>query len=179
MKTLIRLAVVAGCLGVALIAAPQYTPNNLPYNYGNNKLGICYNSTLNNWINILPTSANTTAYPIQCDQNGNMTVPTGSSLPLAGGTLNTNAAIAFQGTGAATTLANLKGVTAITPTVTTDLATFNGTAGQLQDSGIPSATVATVGTPTVGHASCIKSTGPVVIGYCSSVVASDGTCTCN
>jgi hypothetical protein len=61
--------------------------------------------------------------------------------------------------------------------------------GELSSSGfefgggvtISSSTVVPqVGTPTVGHASCIKSAGPpVVIGYCSSVVASDGTCTCN
>ncbi|MGP8259586.1 MAG: hypothetical protein ACLQM6_06485 [Acidobacteriaceae bacterium] len=36
------------------------------------------------------------------------------------------------------------------------------------------------GTPTVNHAACIKSAGPpVTIGYCSTVVASDGSCTCN
>jgi hypothetical protein len=37
-----------------------------------------------------------------------------------------------------------------------------------------------VGTPTLNHAACIKATGPpVIIGYCSTVVASDGSCTCN
>lgn len=37
-----------------------------------------------------------------------------------------------------------------------------------------------VGTPTISHSTCVKSAGPpVVIGYCSTVVASDGTCTCN
>lgn len=36
-----------------------------------------------------------------------------------------------------------------------------------------------VGTPTVNHAACIKAAGPpVVIGYCSTVVSSTGTCTC-
>ncbi len=39
---------------------------------------------------------------------------------------------------------------------------------------------ASVGTPTVGKAACIKSAGPpVVIGYCSTVVDSAGDCTCN
>ena len=37
-----------------------------------------------------------------------------------------------------------------------------------------------VGTPTAGYAACIKAAGPpVVIGYCSTVVGSGGTCTCN
>lgn len=36
-----------------------------------------------------------------------------------------------------------------------------------------------VGTPTVNHAACIKAAGPpVIIGYCSTVVSSTGTCTC-
>lgn len=37
-----------------------------------------------------------------------------------------------------------------------------------------------VGTPTVGHAACIKAAGPpVVIGFCSTVVSTSGSCTCN
>jgi hypothetical protein len=37
-----------------------------------------------------------------------------------------------------------------------------------------------VGHPTVGNASCIKSSGPpIVIGYCSTAVSSSGSCTCN
>jgi hypothetical protein len=39
--------------------------------------------------------------------------------------------------------------------------------------------VPVVGSPTVGHAACIKSAGPpIVIGYCSTTPTS-GTCTCN
>jgi hypothetical protein len=34
-------------------------------------------------------------------------------------------------------------------------------------------------TPTAGQAACIKSTAPVVIGYCSTVVSALGACTCN
>jgi len=49
--------------------------------------------------------------------------------------------------------------------------------------GAPIATanaIPTVGTPTVGHGSCIKAAGPpVLLGYCSTVMASDGSCTCN
>ena len=38
----------------------------------------------------------------------------------------------------------------------------------------------TTGTPTAGHAACIKSAGPpVVIGSCSTAIDSGGTCTCN
>jgi len=37
-----------------------------------------------------------------------------------------------------------------------------------------------VGTPTAGQAACIKLAGPpVIIGYCSTVVSSSGSCTCN
>jgi hypothetical protein len=40
--------------------------------------------------------------------------------------------------------------------------------------------IPTVGTPPVGHAVCVKSAGPpVALGYCSSLVANDGSCTCN
>jgi hypothetical protein len=48
------------------------------------------------------------------------------------------------------------------------------------DSGIATSAVPQVGTPTVNSAACIKAAGPpVVIGYCSTVVSSTGTCTCN
>ena len=46
-----------------------------------------------------------------------------------------------------------------------------------------SSTVPVVATPTVGNATCVKtaatSTTALVIGYCSTVVSSSGTCTCN
>jgi hypothetical protein len=43
-----------------------------------------------------------------------------------------------------------------------------------------STAVPTVGSPTAGHAACIKSGGPpVVIGFCSTTVSASGTCTCN
>jgi hypothetical protein len=46
--------------------------------------------------------------------------------------------------------------------------------------GVGITNVPTVGAPTVGRASCIKSSGPpVVIGYCSTTVLSTGSCTCN
>lgn len=168
------------CLGFAFLAAAQYTPNQLPYNYGNNKLGMCYNTTLNNWVPVANTSSNYTAYPVQCDEQGNLQGGSGQYLPLSGGTLATNAAIAFQGTGAATTLANLKGVTAQTGTTTADLVSYSGTTGQIQDSGVPSASVTTASSPIVGQTACIKAAGPpIVIGTCSTVVGSGGACTCN
>jgi hypothetical protein len=41
-------------------------------------------------------------------------------------------------------------------------------------------TIPTVGSTTAGQASCTKSVGPpVIIGYCSTVVSSSGSCTCN
>ena len=51
--------------------------------------------------------------------------------------------------------------------------------GNTVDSGIATTVVPRVGTPIAGHAACIKSTGPVVIGYCSTVVDVSGNCTCN
>jgi hypothetical protein len=43
-----------------------------------------------------------------------------------------------------------------------------------------SGTVPTVRSPTVGQATCVKSSGPpVVIGYCSTAVGAGGACTCN
>jgi hypothetical protein len=70
-----------------------------------------------------------------------------------------------------------------------DFQVTNTTKLQLSSSGasigggvtISSSTVVPqIGTPTVGHAACIKSAGPpVVIGYCSTVVDASGLCTCN
>jgi hypothetical protein len=52
--------------------------------------------------------------------------------------------------------------------------------GSVADGGIATSAIVTAGAPTVGHASCVKSLGPpIVFGYCSTVVAADGTCTCN
>jgi hypothetical protein len=43
-----------------------------------------------------------------------------------------------------------------------------------------SAVIPQVGTPTVNQATCVKAAGPpVVIGFCSTVVSSTGSCTCN
>jgi hypothetical protein len=56
-----------------------------------------------------------------------------------------------------------------------DSLSINGGAAISTANSIP-----TVGTPAVGHAACVKSAGPpVALGYCSSVVASDGSCVCN
>jgi len=62
---------------------------------------------------------------------------------------------------------------------------FLATGSQLNGSPICSADgtggcLTPSGTPVVNHAACIKAAGPpVTIGYCSTVVASDGSCTCN
>jgi hypothetical protein len=56
-----------------------------------------------------------------------------------------------------------------------DSLSINGGAAISTANSIP-----TVETPKVGHAACVKSAGPPVsLGYCSSVVARDGSCTCN
>ena len=71
--TKIRFAVIAAiCLLGASLASAQYVNPSAP-NYGVNKMGQCYNSTLNNWVDVLPTTANYTVYPVQCDQYGNLT----------------------------------------------------------------------------------------------------------
>ena len=56
-----------------------------------------------------------------------------------------------------------------------DSLSINGGAAISTASSIP-----TVETPKVGYAACVKSAGPPVsLGFCSSVVAGDGSCTCN
>jgi hypothetical protein len=56
-----------------------------------------------------------------------------------------------------------------------DSLSINGGAAISTANSIP-----TVETPRVGHVACVKSPGPpVVLGYCSSVVAGDGSCRCN
>lgn len=88
MKIFRNLAIIFGCLAVAVFAAPQYTNPSNP-NYGTNKIGQCYAGSLNNWVGIANTSANLTNYAIQCDAQGNLVAP---YLPLAGGTAMTGAA---------------------------------------------------------------------------------------
>lgn len=66
-------------------------------------------------------------------------------------------------------------------------ATFSGSTtvkGNLQvGGGVPissTSSIPQVESPASGHVACIKSSGPpVVLGYCSSAVLSDGSCTCN
>lgn len=86
MKTLRQLVLLFACVGIALPACAQTTNPSNP-NYGTNKIGQCYNATLNNWTGISNTTANLNAYPIQCDQYGNLLLPSGTYLPLTGGTL--------------------------------------------------------------------------------------------
>ncbi len=90
MKTLRQLIIVCACLvGMAPFAAAQYTNPSNP-SYGANKMGQCYNPTLNNWVNVLPTTANYAAFYAQCDQYGNIALPNypGDLLPAATGTYN-------------------------------------------------------------------------------------------
>ena len=101
----------------------------------------------------------------------------------------------FWGSAASTstfTFQNVLGsLTANNPTSTLTL-TYNGGAtsvGAINLGTLPlttgtitqgADTVPVVATPTVGNAMCAKSAGPpVVLGYCSTVVSSTGTCTCN
>ena len=72
MTKILRFAVIAAmCLVGACLANAQYTQPSNP-NYGNNKIGLCYSSTLNSWVGISNTPANTAAYSNQCDQYGNL-----------------------------------------------------------------------------------------------------------
>lgn len=75
-------------------------------------------------------------------------------------------------------------VDALTLTPTAASSTLPWSLGTLQVGGGPifssTSVIPTVGTPTVGKASCIKAAGPpVVIGFCSTVVDAAGACTCN
>jgi hypothetical protein len=62
-----------------------------------------------------------------------------------------------------------------TGTVAASILSVGGGANISNSTAVPQ-----VGTPTVGQAACIKSSGPpYVIGYCSTVVSAGGACTCN
>jgi hypothetical protein len=62
-----------------------------------------------------------------------------------------------------------------TTSVSGNVATFTGTAGQIQDSGAALTTKS--GTPTAGKATCWKTASQ--IGYCSTQPDATGSCTCN
>lgn len=98
--------------------------------------------------------------------------------------------------GVTTTQYNIGVNTVIGPTVTgphgtgvkLQMSDNTGTSGNLAQfdsggnvtNGPTAAAVPQVGTPTVGHAACIKAAGPpVVIGFCSTTVDASGLCTCN
>jgi hypothetical protein len=72
---------------------------------------------------------------------------------------------------------NTAGLTSVNANIGSNLQWGVGVAGVPISS---SNAVPQVGTPTAGHAACIKSTGPpVVLGFCSTAIGSTGTCTCN
>jgi hypothetical protein len=80
-----RFAVIAVmCFVGVSLANAQYTNPSNP-TYGANKMGQCYNVTLNNWLNVLPTTADYAAFANQCDQYGNLTTPVypGNLIPSA------------------------------------------------------------------------------------------------
>ncbi len=79
-----------------------------------------------------------------------------------------------------TPVANLSiGGNAATATVASGL-TGTPTVALGAGSTVGGSAIPVVGTPTVGQAACIKAAGPPVqIGYCSTAVASSGSCTCN
>jgi hypothetical protein len=177
LNTIRNLAIVFGCLMIALIAAPQYTNPSDPY-LGNNKLGICYNHAANNWINVANTSANYTNYALQCDAQGILNTPTGGTVTSIGITTANGVSGSSSG-GAAPRLTVTLG--AITPTSTNGVSAatmaFNDATSSIQTQ---LNTKLTASAPTVGQAACIKAAGPpVVIGFCSTVVGADGSCTCN
>ena len=68
------LAILAAYLALPLALAAQITSPSNP-SYGPIKMGQGYNVTLNNWVTLLPTTANYAAYPLQSDQYGNLTTP--------------------------------------------------------------------------------------------------------
>ena len=86
MKKLISAAVLAACIFAVGLDGAQITNPSNP-NYGTNKVGQCYVKTLNNWTGISNTTANLNGYPIQCDQYGNLVLPSGTFVPLSGGTM--------------------------------------------------------------------------------------------
>ena len=71
------------------------------------------------------SNASTTVNGQTCTLGSTCTVADSTKLPLAGGTMANNAAIAFQGTGAATTLSNLGGVS-LDPSADQNILTTNG-----------------------------------------------------
>ena len=162
MKIFRNLAIIFGCLAVAVFAAPQYTNPSNP-NYGTNKIGQCYAGSLNNWVGIANTSANLTNYAIQCDAQGNLVAPTGGTVT----SVSVTTANGVSGTVATATS---------TPAITLTLGAITPTS----TNGVAAASMVSATAPTVGQAACIKSAGPpIVIGTCSTVVGSGGACTCN
>lgn len=161
MKTIRLLVLICACVGIALPVCAQFTNPTNP-NYGTNKTGICYNASLNNWINIANTTANLNAYPITCDTAGNLTIPTGTFLPLAGGAL----------TGPVTTTSTINTLQLLTGTT----GTITGTSLTATcDSG----TVAITGA-VVGHPVAVSSTTGADVGgafYLRASVTSTGTVT--
>lgn len=177
MKTLRNLAVVGACLIIALIASPQFTNPANP-NVGTNKLGICYNAANNNWFQIANVTPNYTNYSNQCDAQGILAAPAGGTVTAV--SVATANGVSGSSSGGATPALTIT-LGAITPTSTNGVLAatmaFNDATSSIQTQ---LNTKTTASAPTVGHASCIKAAGPpVVIGFCSSVVASDGTCTCS
>ena len=162
MKTLRNAGLVLGLLIVAAFAAPQYTNPSDPY-LGTNKLGICYNHAANNWFSIANTTANYNYFANQCDSAGNLIPPANGSV-----------------TSVSVTTANGVSGTVATPTTTPAISLTLGVITPTSVNGVAAANAVSSVTPTAGHAACIKSAGPpVVVSFCTSVVASDGTCTCN
>ena len=161
MTTTRRITVLIVCLGMAVLAGGQYTNPSDP-NLGTNKLGICYNHTANNWLNIGNTAANYTNFANQCDGAGNLNTP-------AAGSVTSVSVVTANGVSGAVATATT------TPAITLTLGAITPTSVN----GVAAASAVSSTAPTAGHAACIKSAGPpIVVSYCTSVVASDGTCTC-
>lgn len=199
MTKILRFAVIAAmCLVGACLANAQYTQPSNP-NYGNNKIGLCYSSTLNNWVGISNTPANTAAYSNQCDQYGNLvafaqgqtvtTAAPGSVRGIVGSITTTNASYANGNS----SITGVLGVATIPSGTTASTGYANGTQGKFILGGIVSGSIWATGLlgqldisaatlTSASHVTPIWSdagaTGPAVsCTFCDSLVMTNTTAT--
>ena len=138
MKIFRMIVLACACVGIALPAVSQYTNPSTP-NYGANKLGQCYSSTLNNWVNVAYTASNLQSFPLECDQYGNLQSPLvtpsttvttaapGSVRTIIGSITTSNASYANGGN----SLTGVRGVTTIAGTTTVGSGYLYGTQGKV------------------------------------------------
>lgn len=147
----------------------MYSPSNTSA-YQNGCFYLTNNSSITTARNNSTTSSGATKYPTVVFNQPSSLTSSGNSSDYSG------CAVCIFSTGSGTVSSF------------NELATNYGTSGAAAFKPINSAGGFAVGSdaatgarsPLVGHAACIKATGPpVVIGYCTKPVGSDGTCPCN